>query len=132
MSFSAKTTTASLDFELLKEIGQEGKNSKVHLAHDKQLDAELVIKVIEKSKFKNPLDFYAESKRLYDSEHQHVVQVKYACQDDDNIYLAMPFYKNGSLKTLMDRRFLTIREILRYSIQFLLGLNNIRRWFILR
>ena len=37
----------------------------------------------------------------------------------------MPYYKNGSLKSLIDKKFLTVRETLRYSIQFLSGLNNI-------
>jgi eukaryotic-like serine/threonine-protein kinase len=123
MSFGI--TSAKLDFEPIKEIGQQGRNSNVYLAHDKQLDAQLVIKKILKTKIHNPADFYSEAKRLYDSEHQHVVQIKYACEDTDHIYLAMPFYKNGSLKTLIDSRFLTVREILRYSIQFLTGLNNI-------
>lgn len=123
MSFGI--TKATLDFERIREIGQQGKNSNVYLAHDKQLDAELVIKKIEKKRILNPAEFYAEAKRLYDSEHQHVVQIKYACEDTDHIYLAMPFYKNGSLKTLIDSRHLTTREIIRYSIQFLSGLHNI-------
>jgi serine/threonine protein kinase len=37
----------------------------------------------------------------------------------------MPFYKKGSLKTLIDSRFLTVREIIRYAVQFLSGLHNI-------
>lgn len=37
----------------------------------------------------------------------------------------MPYYKNGSLKRLIDSRFLTVREVIRYSIQFLSGLNHI-------
>ncbi len=123
MSFGI--TKATLDFEPIKEIGHQGRNSTVYLAHDKQLDAELVIKKIEKNKIPNPAEFYTEAKRLYDSEHQHVVQIKYACEDSDHIYLAMPFYKNGSLKTLIDTRFLTVREILRYATQFLSGLHNI-------
>ena len=45
--------TAELNFDIIGEIGQEGKNSQVFLAHDKQLDAEIVIKRIEKTKFTN-------------------------------------------------------------------------------
>ena len=37
--------TAELNFDIIREIGQEGKNSQVFLAHDKQLDAEIVINV---------------------------------------------------------------------------------------
>lgn len=119
------TTTARIDFETRQEIGQEGKNSTVFLAHDKQLDAELVIKKIEKSKLQSSKEFFSEAQRLYDSSHANVVQIKYACEDDDHIYLAMPFYARGSLKTLIDNRFLTVREIITFSIQFLSGLSHI-------
>lgn len=37
----------------------------------------------------------------------------------------MPYYKNGSLKSLIATKNLTIREIIRYSIQFLSGLHHI-------
>ena len=117
--------TAELNFETLKEIGQEGRNSQVFLAHDKQLDGEIVVKVVSKAKLKHASKFYDEAKVLYASSHPNVVRVNYGCADADNIYMAMPFYKNGSLKKLIDYRFLTIREVIRYSIQFLSGLHNI-------
>lgn len=123
MTFGFKT--AELNFEPLEEVGQEGKNSKVFRSHDKQLDAVIVTKHIEITKFVNPDDFFNEAKKLYDSSHPNVVPIKYACKDTDHIFLAMPFYKNGSLKKLIDSRTLTVREILRYSIQFLTGLNHI-------
>lgn len=50
--------TANLNFETLKEIGQEGKNSKVYLAHDKQLDGEIVVKKVLKSKIPKVADYY--------------------------------------------------------------------------
>lgn len=39
--------------------------------------------------------------------------------------LAMPFFEKGSLKKLLDSRNLTVKEIIRYALQFLSGLNNI-------
>jgi serine/threonine protein kinase len=117
--------TAELNFETIKEIGQEGKNSQVFLAHDKQLDGEIVVKKILKSKIINPIDYYNEAKKLYASTHSNVVRVNYGCSDADHIYIAMPFYKNGSLKSIIASRNLTIREIIRYSIQFLSGLHHI-------
>lgn len=117
--------TTELNFEALKEIGQEGKNSQVFIAHDKQLDGEIVIKKIAKAKIKNELEYYEEIKKLYASTHSNVVKVNYGCSDDDYIYIAMPFYKKGSLKKIASNGHLTIREILRYSIQFLSGLHNI-------
>lgn len=117
--------TTTLDFTKIKEIGFEGKNSKVYTANDKQLDAIIVVKEIPKTDFVHSDHYFQEAKKLYFSEHPNVVQVKYACQDTDNIYLAMPYYKNGSLRTLIESRFLTVREIIRYATQFLTGLHNI-------
>jgi len=117
--------TAELNFETTREIGQEGRNSQVFIAHDKQLDGEIVVKKISKAKLKNANEYYKEAKILYASSHPNVVRVKYGCADNDNIFIAMPYYKNGSLKRLIDSRFLSIRQVLRYSIQFLSGLNNI-------
>ena len=90
--------TAELNFETIKEIGQEGKNSQVFLAHDIQLDGEIVVKKIEKSKIIKPTEYYEEAKKLYASYHSNVVKVNYGCSDADHIYIAMPYYKCGSLK----------------------------------
>jgi serine/threonine protein kinase len=117
--------TANLNFETIKEIGQEGRNSKVYIAHDKQLDGEIVVKKIQKIKIPNATEYYNECKLLYNSTHQNIVRVNYGCEDSDHIFIAMPYYKKGSLKTLIDSRFLSVREIIRYSIQFLSGLNHI-------
>lgn len=117
--------TAELNFETIREIGQEGKNSQVFLAHDKQLDGQIVVKKIAKAKLANAAEYYREAKILYASSHPYVVRVNYGCADADYIYIAMPFYSNGSLKQLIDRRYLSVREVMRYSIQFLSGLNNI-------
>lgn len=115
-----------ISFDKIKEIGQEGKNSKVFLAYDHQLDGELVIKEIKIAKFKTPDDYFKEARLMYAHKHENVVKVHYAGRDADNIYIAMPFYANGSLKHLIsNNHFLTIHEVLRYATQFLTGLNHI-------
>lgn len=116
---------AELKFDLLQEIGHEGKNSNVWTADEKQFDAIIAVKKIQKKDFVDFNEYYLEAKKLYSSEHQNVVQVKYACEDLENIYIAMPFYKNGSIKKLINSRFLTVREIIRYATQFLSGVHNI-------
>jgi len=118
-------TKKELNFDEIREIGQEGKNSTVYLAKDLQLDANIVVKRISKASLPLNSDFFKEAKILYASSHPFVIKVIYGCFDEENVYLAMPFYKNGSLKKLIDSRFLTIREVIRYSIQFLSGLHNI-------
>jgi serine/threonine protein kinase len=116
---------ATLNFELKDNIGQEGKNSEVYIAHDKQFDANIVIKKIPKKDFSSPNDYYGEAKCLYASKHQNIVSVNYSCEDDENIYIAMPHYSQGSLESIIKTRFLSVREILKYSIDFLSGLNHI-------
>jgi serine/threonine protein kinase len=116
---------AQLTFELREEIGHDGKNSKVHVAHDANLDARLVIKTLLKSELGDMSLYFDESRLLHLSEHQHVVPIRYACEDDERIYIAMPHFSNGSLRQLLDRKYLTMRELVRYSTQFLSGLHNI-------
>lgn len=116
---------AELQFDLVAEIGHAGKNSRTFTARDHQLNADIVIKQIEKAKLGNRSEFYAESSALYASAHPNVVEVMYACEDTDFVYLAMPYYSQGSLKALMENGFLTVREIIAISSQVLSGLHNI-------
>lgn len=115
-----------ITFDKLKEIGQEGKNSQVYLVHDHQLDDDLVIKEIPKAKFKTPDEYFKEARIMFAQKHENVVEVHYAGMDADNIYIAMPFYANGSMKHLIsNNHYLTIHQVLRYATQFLTGLNHI-------
>lgn len=116
---------AQVSFKKLEEIGQEGQNSKVYRAHDEYLDTELVIKEVEKKPGFNADEYFSEARTLYRSAHPNVVQVSYACEDDDKIYVASPFYKNGSLRKKLIGKFLTVKEILRYSTHILNGLHNV-------
>lgn len=118
---------ALVSFKYENEIGQEGRNSRVYLATDENLDGEIVIKEMVKSSFDehDASAYFDEARKLYKSTHPNVVQVSYACEDKENIYIAMPFYKNGSLKKLIDSKNLTVREIIKYSTEFLSGLHNI-------
>lgn len=118
-------TRANVAFQLGKEIGAEGKNSQAFIARDGQLGADIVIKRIEKSSLADAADFYRESRALYASAHPNVVQVHYACEDGDNIFIAMPFYKNGSVRGLMATRHLSSREVATIGCQVLSGLHNI-------
>lgn len=120
-------TRAELQFELRRDIGEEGRNSDVFVAHDKQLDAELVVKRIDKEQVARPRldEFYAEAKLLHLGSHPNVVPIHYACEDADYVYMALPYYRAGSLKKLMRKQFLTTREIIRYACHFLSGLHHI-------
>lgn len=79
---------AVIHFSKIDEIGQDGRNSKVYTVHDRQLDAEIVIKEIAKNTLIDPNIYYQESQLLYKSSHPNVVQIHYACEDDNNIYIS--------------------------------------------
>jgi serine/threonine protein kinase len=116
---------AEVSFALRQEIGQEGSNSQTFVAHDDQLDAEIVIKKIPKSALDSVDTFFDESRILYLSSHPNVVPVHYACQDTDHIFIAMPYYRRGSLNVLINTRYLTVREIVVLGCQIASGLHNV-------
>ncbi len=115
-----------LSFERGKDIGgTEGRNSEVFHARDLQLDANIVVKKIKKTDFKHQDEFYTEAKMLYATQHPNIAEIRYACEDDEHIYLSMPFYKNGSINTLLEQRFLCVRDVIKYSIELLSGVHYI-------
>jgi serine/threonine protein kinase len=116
---------AELTFDLEREIGGDGQNSRTFVAKDHQLDAQIVIKQVAKAKLASPENFFDEAKALYASAHPNVVPIFYGCFDADCIFLGMPFYKRGSLHALMLTKHLTVREIIVFSSQILTGLHNI-------
>jgi serine/threonine protein kinase len=115
---------AEVGFEYIREIGQHGQNSRTFIARDHQLDAEIVIKELAKRDL-NAARFFGEAQALYASAHPNVVQIHYACEDDDNVYVAMPLYRHGSLKDLLARQFMTVREIVTIGCQVLAGLQHV-------
>lgn len=117
-------TKADLEFASIRDIGGEGKNGTTHLCHDAQMDAEIVVKRMEKAGLDTG-QYFEEARLLYRGRHPNVVPLHYACQDDDAIYIAMPHYQQGSLKALMGSRFLTVREIITISCQILTALHHI-------
>ena len=118
--------SAKLDFELRGRIGtDEGHNSEVRMAYDPQLNAEIVVKEIPKSSFSDVEQYFSEARRLYDARHPNVVDVKYACQTSDSVFLAMPYYSQGSVGQLLDQRRITNREIVRYGLDLLNGLHHV-------
>ncbi|RVG50656.1 serine/threonine-protein kinase [Sinorhizobium meliloti] len=116
---------AELAFQEVREIGADGRNSKTWVVNDVQLGAEIVMKTIAKGSLRSVNEFFDEAKALYATAHQNVVQIHYACEDADNVYIAMPLYRRGSIKGLMEAAHLTTREIVRLGCQVLSGLHNI-------
>jgi len=116
---------AELAFDIIREIGQDGRNSQTFVSYDHQLNAEIVTKRIPKNRLNSATEFFEESQALYASAHPHVVQVHYACFDNDHVYVAMPYYQNGSVKDLITSQHMTVRQIIVIGSQVLAGLHNI-------
>lgn len=116
---------AEIDFTCHEEIGAEGRNSRVFKATDHQLNAEIVVKRIERADFQGEDEYFAEAKLLHDARHPHIVPVKFACRTDDHVFIAMPLYERGSIHSLLQRRSPTVREIVRLGLDFLTGLHHI-------
>lgn len=114
-----------LSFDKHKEIGEEGKNSKVFLANDEQLKSQKVVKMVEKKKFSNFDEYYSEAQKIEASRHPNVVEVKCAGTSTGHVCMIMPYYPRGSIKTLIKNKFLTVAQIIKYSIDFLAGLQHI-------
>lgn len=119
-----------IKFDKIRDFGNgEGRNSQVFIAKDLQMDAELFIKMVDKKHLEqqnlNMENYFLEARILYAGKHPNVAEIQYASEDDKYIYLAMPVYGNGSLSSLMDKKFLTVREIVKYSLEILSGLSYI-------
>lgn len=116
---------SNIEFIHQQEIGQQGANSRVFRTIDPQLGSQIAVKQIQKARMAHFDDYFREAQMLHASAHPNVVEVKFASHDDDNVYIAMPFYANGSLKSVLNQKFLTVREIVKISIEFLTGLQHI-------
>lgn len=117
-------TETRLDFKLIKKVGNGGEGE-VYKTIDRQLNSIIAVKKVPIVSFQKESQFFEEAKKLHLTTHQNIVPIKFGCKDKEFIYIAMPIYENGSLKDLMDKRFLSSREIIKFSLQFLAGLNHI-------
>lgn len=106
----------------------QGKNSTVFLANDKQLDHQFIVKKIKKNDVyrdygnEDESNLFIESSILYKVAHPNISEIQYASFDDDYVYIVMPYYKNGSVQTILEERSLSMREFIKLSLDFLSGL----------
>lgn len=109
----------NFDLNIIKKIHSEGVNSALYLVEDTQLGTRFILKQIDKKKVKEPQKYFEESKKVYKSNHPNIIQINTASYDDEYIYFTMPYLQRGSLYTIMKNKNLTIREIIKYSLEFL-------------
>ncbi|WP_019123724.1 serine/threonine-protein kinase [Brevibacillus massiliensis] len=118
---------SKIEVEKLQRIGaDQGRNSRVYLAYDPQLNGTIALKEISVAELEERQEeFFAEAQRLYANKHPRVAPILYACKDDQFIRMAMPYFKNGSLQDILEKQPLTTRKIIEWSQQFLTGLHYV-------
>ncbi|MDT0173643.1 protein kinase, partial [Exiguobacterium sp. BRG2] len=120
-----KSVNMLVNLETIKEIGdEEGRNSRVWLANDTQLNELIVLKGVMKSSFSESEinEYFLETQIMNECKSPNILPVKYAGMDDEYIYMTLPYCKNGSLKTKCDKESLTLKEVIIYALEFLNGL----------
>ena len=106
-------------FEIIEKVNSEGVNSALYIVEDKQLGSRFILKQIDKKNFKELDRYFDESKKVYNLKHPNIISINTASYDDEYIYITMPYLRNGSLHNLLNTRYLTVREIIKYSLDFL-------------
>ena len=114
---------AKVSFRKLKKIGSHGVNSEVFRAIDSQLNTEIAAKQVPNQYFINEESYFEEARIFYEAAHPNVVELMYACKDEKNVYIAMPYFKRGNLSKVLSESTHTLREILSYAFDFLTGLH---------
>lgn len=115
----------NVNLKVIKKIKSEGVNSNLYLVEDTQLGCKFILKQISKKKLKYADKYFDESKKIYRCNHPNIMNINTASQDENNIYITMPYLERGSLYNLLENKNLTIREVIKYSLDFLSAIQYI-------
>ncbi|MGM9531876.1 serine/threonine-protein kinase [Intestinibacter sp.] len=118
---------SKLNMRVVEKVQSHGANSSLYIVEDTQLKEIFMIKQIDKNKIKESSKYFDEVRKIKKIQNRNIVRVNYATYDDDYIYISMPYYKNGSLQDIMQSRNLTVREIVKYSLDILSGIYYIHK-----
>nr|DAH64225.1 MAG TPA: PKc [Caudoviricetes sp.] len=100
----------------------QGKNSTVFIGKDLQMGKKFLIKKINiKNLRKSTSDIFEEAKILANSMHRNIMPLQYSSYDEEYIYMAIPYFKNGSLNEYINK-FTTNQKMIEYCLDFLSGL----------
>lgn len=104
----------------------QGMNSDTYLAHDPQLNADVVLKEVKYGSLQDMQRALAEVQRLYSARHPHVASAQYAADTGQNIIrVVMPLYQRGSLHEVLNGGPLAINNAIRYTGHILLALGHV-------
>ena len=111
---------SKLNMRVVKKIQSHGANSSLYIVEDTQLNEIFMLKQIDKNKIKESSKYFDEVRKVKDIENKNIVKVNYATYDDDNIYISMPYYKNGSLQDILQERNLTYAKALKEMMNIIM------------
>lgn len=113
----------NFNLEIIEKINSEGVNSALYLVKDIQLGSIFILKQIAKGNFKQANKYFEESTKIYNLKHPNIIPINTASYDENYIYITMPYFKRGSLYSLLQRGNLSVRQIIKYSLDFLSALD---------
>ena len=113
------------NFEIISKLNSEGVNSNLYIIKDLQLDKILILKRIDKNKIKDKEKYFEESKKISKLDHPNIINIESTTYDDKYVYMTMPYYKNGSLQKMIELKNLSLREIIKYSLDFMSAIYHI-------
>jgi serine/threonine protein kinase len=102
----AVRTALASEYDVLEELGRGGMAA-VYLAHDRQLDRKIALKVLPRSLILDSAfveRFQREGRIAAQLEHPHIVPIYRVGREGDVIYLAMKHLRGGSLASLLKRQ----------------------------
>ncbi|MGX4600798.1 serine/threonine-protein kinase [Faecalimicrobium sp. JNUCC 81] len=109
----------NFNLEIIEKINSEGVNSALYLVKDVQLGSIFILKQISKNNFRDDGNYFEESKKIYNLKHPNIIPINTASYDEEYIYITMPYFKRGSLYSLLQNENLSVRKIIKYSLDFL-------------
>lgn len=114
-------------YKINAQLG-EGQFGKVYHAHDRALDQEKAIKVLD---ILDPTDFVAKLKEaeiLNKCRHKHIVSINEAnvfiFEGERKVVIDMEYISGGSLESLMKKKFISAKEVRKVFIDILFGLEH--------
>lgn len=134
-----KTEFARLEISNERQVGSsQGHHSVCYKGRDPQLDTDIVAKYIDTASLRARDEYFQEAQILYNSRHPNIVDVSWAgiiehdepnspdsLSAQDYVVIVMPFYEKGSLHDVVKSKYLTLREVITYGLDFLTGLHRI-------
>ena len=105
-------------YEILRELGRGGMGV-VYLAHDPLLERQVAVKIITSSVLNPEIEerFRREARLVAKLDHPAIVPVHDVGEEENSLFLVMPFVDGTNLRTLMQSGSLKLGDLIEVGIQ---------------